>query len=112
GWTDQPLALPKRASAWWLHLPHVIELLGRGQAEGSMGTAKLLLGHSETEPRLFRRTQVVNRNTFSLDSADQVRHLAGLGREDAHQFLPTYRQVFLGSMREPFIPFHGPRSLS
>jgi hypothetical protein len=86
GCTDQPLALPRGVSARWFDLTHVIELMFRGQAEGSMGTAKLLLGHTESEPRLFRRTQVVDRGTFAMDSADQVRHLAGLGREDARQF--------------------------
>ncbi|MEO8714559.1 MAG: patatin-like phospholipase family protein [Acetobacteraceae bacterium] len=110
GCTDQPLALPKRASAGWFHLPHVIELMSRGQAEGSLGTAKLLLNHSETDPRLFRRTQVVNRATFSLDCAGAVRHLAGLGREDARQFLPTFRKVFSEHRRDAFVPFHGLRS--
>jgi len=62
---------------------------------GSLGTAKIMLGHSETSPRLFRRSQVVNRDTFRLDAAGQVAKLAGLGREDARQFVPTYRRVFM-----------------
>ena len=110
GCTDQPLAVPKRLSAWWLHLPHVIEVMSRGQAEGSIGTAKLLLDHTELSPRMFRRTHVVNRATFNLDAADHVGQLAGLGREDARQFVPTYRQVFLPGDRQPFIPYHGVRS--
>ena len=110
GCTDQPLAMPKRMSAWWLHLPHVIEVMFRGQAEGSIGTAKLLLGHNELSPRMFRRTHVVDRTTFTLDAADQVAQLAGLGREDARQFVPTYREVFLTGERETFVPYHGVRS--
>ncbi len=69
----------------------------RGQAEESVRTAKLLLDHSETEPRLSQRTRFVNRNTFSLASSGQVRRLAGLGKENAREFIPTYHKLVLGS---------------
>jgi predicted acylesterase/phospholipase RssA len=110
GCTDQPLALPRRLSGRWSHLLNVIELMMRGQAEGSLGTAKITLCHSECSPRLFRRSPVVQRDTFKLDAAGQVSKLAGLGREDARQFLPTYRRVFMCGPREPFVPFHGARA--
>jgi uncharacterized protein len=84
----------------------LIALFSEGQSSGALGTAKILLGHSETTPRLFRIDPAVAAGKFSLDNASKLRHLIGVGHTAARDFLPTFRAMFFGNKREAFEPCH------
>lgn len=83
-----------------------VDLLMQGQAFGSLGTAKILIG----ELNLHRISPTVPRGLFGLDDVTKVDRLAGMGAECAREALPMLRREFLAQHRDPFIPFHGVRS--
>jgi patatin-like phospholipase/acyl hydrolase len=83
-----------------------VDLLMQGQAFGSLGTAKILIG----ERNLHRINPTVPRGLFALDDATKVDRLAGMGAECARDALPMLRREFLVQQRDAFIPFHGCRS--
>jgi len=83
-----------------------IDLLMQGQAFGSLGTAKILVG----EGNLHRISPTVPRGLFGLDDVARVDRLAGMGAECARHALPMLRREFLVEQRDVFIPFHGCRS--
>jgi len=78
----------------------------QGQSVASLGTAKLLAGHTESLPKLFRYSLDVAEGKINLDSASVIGELAGQGSTMARTALPTLRDVFLDERVDPFIPFH------
>jgi hypothetical protein len=78
----------------------------QGQSVASLGTAKLLCGHSDSLPRLFRYSVDVADGKIELDSASAIAELAGMGATVARTALPTVRDVFLDEPAEPFVPFY------
>jgi hypothetical protein len=82
----------------------------QGQSVASLGTAKLLCGHTDSQPRLFRHNLDVAEGKFELDSVAAMSELAGYGATMARTALPTVRQVFLEHRAEPFVPFHRPET--
>jgi len=78
----------------------------QGQSVASLGTAKLLCGHTESYPKLFRHSLDVVEGKLKLDSASAIGELAGLGSNTARTALPTLREVFLDERADAFIPFH------
>ena len=81
-------------------------LFQQGQSVASLGTAKLLCGHTESRPRLFRHSLDVAEGKFRLDSVSAISELAGLGATMARTALPALREVFLKEPAELFVPFH------
>ena len=78
----------------------------QGQSLASLGTAKLLCGHSESAPRLFRHSLDVAEGRINLDSAEAISELVAMGATVARTALPALRDVFLGDSAERFAPFH------
>jgi hypothetical protein len=105
GCTSVPLDVPANAG-YLTHNVGIFDLLFQGQSAGSIGTAKLLIGDTAANPRLFRIDPVVAPGLFTLDDASKLRHLIGIGETAAREFLPTFRAVFLGDQKEAFVPNH------
>jgi hypothetical protein len=76
----------------------------QGQSLASLGTAKLLCGHSESAPRLFRHSLDIADGKIKLDSADAISELVAMGSTIARTALPAVRDVFLNEPAERFIP--------
>ena len=76
----------------------------QGQSVSSLGTAKLLCGHSESAPKLFRHTLDVEGERIKLDSAEAIGELVAMGSTVARTALPAVRDVFLDKPAERFIP--------
>lgn len=68
--------------------------------------AKLLSGHTEGQPRLFRYNVDVAEGKFELDSVAGIEELSGYGSTIARTALPSIRDVFLDEVAEPFVPCH------
>ncbi|MDF1552462.1 MAG: CBASS cGAMP-activated phospholipase [Deferrisomatales bacterium] len=83
----------------------VADLFMAGQSRASLGTAKLLTGHTDANRRLFRYTEVVPEGMFCLDAVGQIENLKGIGTSLARHALPEITPVFLGTPRDPFTPF-------
>lgn len=82
------------------------DIFMQGQSKGSIGTAKLLVGHSDTEPKFFRFTHTDAWKVFGLDKASMIDELRGLGAALARDALPTINQLFLHTPIEPFSPYY------
>lgn len=106
GCTEDTWAVPPRAGGKDLLLA-ATDLLMQGQCKSAIGTAKLLIGHSESSPRLFRYSPTVARSTFDLDTVHMIGDLRSLGSSIGRDALPLLNEVFLGKLREVFRPFHG-----
>jgi hypothetical protein len=76
----------------------------QGQSLASLGTAKLLCGHSESAPKLFRYSLDIVDEKIKLDSADAIGELVAMGSTVARTALPAVRDVFLNEPAERFIP--------
>lgn len=105
GCTNAPLDVPADMGYVANNLG-IIELMFSGQSAGSVGTAKLLLGHNQLTPKLFRIDPTVAAGTFRMDDVSKFQHLVGLGEAVAREFLPTFRVAFQGAPRAPFVPCH------
>lgn len=84
----------------------VKDLFMQGQSLGALGTAKLLSGHSELSPRLWRYSQEVEASTYVLDGIGSIEALAAAGASTAREALPTVRAMFLANKADQFKPFH------
>jgi len=78
----------------------------QGQSVASLGTAKLLCGHSESRPTLFRYSLDVADERFELDGASAIAELAGMGSTMARTALPALRNVFFREPADRFVPVH------
>ena len=76
----------------------------QGQSVSSLGTAKLLCGHRENAPRLFRYALDVAQERIKLDSAEAIGELVAMGSTVARTALPAVRDVFLDEPVERFVP--------
>jgi uncharacterized protein len=76
----------------------------QGQSLASLGTAKLLCGHSESAPRLFRHSLDVAEGRINLDSTEAISELVAMGSTVARTALPALRDVFLDERAECFTP--------
>lgn len=82
----------------------------QGQSVASLGTAKLLCGHSESAPRLFRHCLDVADGQINLDSVEAIGELVAMGSTVARTALPALRAVFLDEPAERFTPLHALRA--
>ena len=102
GCSDTPKNLPEAPGKIKL-APYVADLFMMGQAHGSLGTAKLLLGD---ERRLLRVQPTVPPGELSLDSFMKIPQMEGLGACLARNYLPRVNEVFFTTPREEFVPIY------
>jgi hypothetical protein len=73
-----------------------------GQASGSLGMAKHLVGHEN----VFRINPIVASGRYSLDTIKELQSLRGLGRSAARNEISSLLPIFFIEPAEPFEPFH------
>lgn len=105
GCTEEALDIPV-ASGYAGLLLKSTALFMQGQSRGADGTAMLLSGHRDHEPRYFLCQHKVPVGKFSLDSTGMVQRLRGLGATYAREKIPLLEKHFLNDKAEPFVPFN------
>lgn len=105
GCSEEPISIPENSGHLGLVLK-MADIFMLGQSRGAHGTAKLLLGHSERNPRLFRYQPIVAKGDYCLDGADKIEALKGVGASLAREAIPQIQDFFLKSNRESFVPCH------
>jgi uncharacterized protein len=75
-----------------------------GQSRNSLAIAKLLTGHSESDPRIFRVSPVGAKGSFGLDDTRNLQPLRGMGASLAREAKPRLAPVFLTNPAAPFEP--------
>ena len=105
GCSEEAIAIPSDAGFLGLALK-MADIFFLGQSRGALGTAKLLTGHSESNPKLFRYQHIAGSGEFNLDATDRITALKGIGASMAREAMPQITQVFLRSSCEKFVPFH------
>lgn len=103
GCTEETLDIPIDGGYSSLLLKST-DLFMQGQSRASVGTAKLLSGHSDDNPRFFRYQPRVPRRKFEMDGAAMIDRLRGLGQSCAREALPTLQKNFLSEKAEVFKP--------
>lgn len=87
---------------WGLDL---IDLAFNSQSSCSLGMAKLLLDDRSNE-KILRISSVLSKGDVGLDDIGQSKKLAGIGQENARQYLEKIQNIFLQETVTPFKPFH------
>lgn len=105
GCSEEAIAIPENSGYLGLAFK-MADIFMLGQSRGANGTAKLLTGHSDRNPRFFRYQPIAATGEFCLDGATQIRSLKGVGVNIAREALPQIQEFFLTSTREAFVPFH------
>lgn len=103
GCSEEAIPIPDNAGMLGLALK-MADIFMLGQSRGSYGTAKLLTGHSEADPRVFRYQYIAPIGEFSLDGARDIPRLKGIGANMAREADPLIKDIFLNGVREPFTP--------
>lgn len=103
GCTEEAIDIPTDAGYSGL-LRKSTALFMQGQSRAAVGTAILLSGHSETDPRYFRYQPQVAAGKCLLDRVDMINRLRGLGQVCAREALPMIEKRFLYEKVEPFSP--------
>jgi uncharacterized protein len=101
GCTEELLDVPVNAGYAGLILKSTA-LFMQGQSRGADGTAMLLSGHRDEEPRYFPCQHRVPNGKFSLDNVKMIDRLKGLGASYAREKLPLFEKYFLNEKAEPF----------
>lgn len=105
GCTEDTWSVPPRAGGKDLLLA-ASDLFLQGQCKGAIGAAKLLIGHTESNPKLFRYSPTVARDMFDIDKVEMIEELCSLGFSSGREALPVLNEIFLDKPKEPFLPFH------
>lgn len=105
GCSEEALSIPKNSGYLGLALK-MADIFMLGQSRGAHGTAKLLTGHSERDPRVFRFQPIMPKGEFCLDGARQINSLKGVGANMAREAMPQIKDFFLNCTRDEFVPFH------
>jgi patatin-like phospholipase/acyl hydrolase len=105
GCTEDTYTIPGNTGKLGVGLS-VQDIFLQGQSRGSIGTAKLLTGHSDTEPKFFRFTHTDAWKAFGLDKVSMIDELRGLGAALARDALPTINHLFLDTPTEPFESYY------
>lgn len=87
---------------WGLGL---IDLTFNSQSSCALGMAKLLLDDRNND-KILRISSVLSKGDVALDDISQSKKLAGIGQENARQYLDKIQDIFLNKNATPFIPFH------
>ncbi len=106
GCSEEPVHIPENAGTLGLALK-MADLFMIGQSRSSNGTAKLLLGHTDHDPKLFRYQPIMSKGDFCLDGVRKIRTMKGVGANLARESVPQIQEFFLNSpTREKFVPCH------
>lgn len=105
GCSEEAFPIPKNAGYLGLAFK-MADIFTLGQSRSAHGTAKLLTGHSDRDPRLFRYQPIAAKGEFCLDGAEQISAMKGVGVNMAREALPQIEEYFLHSPREVFLPHH------
>ena len=103
GCTEEVLDIPVESGYAGLLLKSTA-LFMQGQSRGADGTAMLLSGHRDEEPRYFSCQHKVPNGKFTLDGIKMIDRLRGLGSAYAREKLPLFEKYFLDEKAEEFIP--------
>lgn len=103
GCTEEVLDIPVESGYAGLLLKSTA-LFMQGQSRGADGTAMLLSGHRDEEPRYFSCQHKVPNGKFTLDGIKMINRLLGLGSAYAREKLPLFEKYFLDEKAEEFIP--------
>ena len=79
----------------------------RSQSEGSLGIARILTGHTDSRPTVYRISQVASARLLALDNTRNVRQLVDRGVTEARQQKPHIKSEFFSTPTEEFVPHHG-----
>lgn len=105
GCSEEPLSIPQKSGYLGLALK-MADIFMLGQSRGAHGTAKLLTGHTERDPRVFRFQPIISKGEFCLDGVRKIKALKGVGTNMAREATPQISDFFLNGSREGFVPFH------
>lgn len=83
----------------------LIDLVFNSQSSCSLGMAKLLLDDRGGE-KILRISSVLPKGDVALDDVRQSKKLAGIGQENARQYLEKIQSIFLDTKAAPFKPYH------
>ena len=103
GCTEEVLDIPVESGYAGLLLKSTA-LFMQGQSRGADGTAMLLSGHRDEEPRYFLCQHKVPNGKFTLDGIKMINRLLGLGSAYAREKLPLFERYFLHKKAAEFIP--------
>lgn len=103
GCTEEILDIPVESGYAGLLLKSTA-LFMQGQSRGADGTAMLLSGHRDEEPRYFSCQHKVPNGKFTLDGVKMIDRLRGLGSAYAREKLPLFEKYFLDEKTEVFTP--------
>jgi len=104
GCSEEPFSIPDNSGYLGLTFK-MADIFMLGQSRGAHGTAKLLTGHTDRNPRLFRYQSIAAKGEFCLDGVGQINSMKGIGANMARDALPQVSEFFLSSPREVFAPF-------
>lgn len=108
GCSEEVLAIPANAGTTNLAFK-LADMFLLGQSRSAIGTAKLLIGHTESNRRVYRYQHSARDGEFLLDSTNRIAALKGIGSSLAREAIPQIENVFFGEHRELFTPFHPAR---
>lgn len=104
GCSEEVISIPEDSGYLGLAFK-MADIFMLGQSRGAYGTAKLLTGHSDRDPRLFRYQPITAKGEFRLDGTGRIGMMKGVGVNMAREALPQIQEYFLTSTREAFVPF-------
>jgi uncharacterized protein len=107
GCTSQPLDLTpgspeakRLGELYWAE--HLLDTMMAGQSTTALGQSELLVG----KEKIIRIDPLMPAGRFTMDSADQIKRLVGLGESYARDAIPEVRKKFLQEKSEKFVPYH------
>lgn len=88
--------------------PRLSEIFLAGQSRSSIGTARILTGDvgGSNHKAVYRISQPVPANTYSLDRTSKIQDLKDRGIAAARTEKPNLRPVFFQKQAEPFVPIY------
>lgn len=103
GCSEEAIPIPDNAGMLGFALK-MADIFMLGQSRGSYGTAKLLTGHTEADPRIYRYQHIAPVGEFTLDGANDIPRLKGVGANMAREAVPLIKNLFLSCSRDKFSP--------
>lgn len=105
GCLDDVLTLKESYSAMGIAIP-LKDIFMAGQSGSSIALSQTLLGQvgGSGHKALYRITQSVPANYFSLDDTNKIQELKSRALTEARTALPDLEPVFFAGKAEPFVP--------
>lgn len=105
GCLEETYTIPKWAGLGTLG-SKIVKLFMDGQSHGAMGIAKLLTGHEQDRPAIYRINHMVPYNAYKMDDTRVIQDLKGLGHSKARDRQPVLEPVFFNQPAEVFTPIY------